>query len=64
MADAKTLPLSYSVPAPPEFSGREDRKPEVDQGKLPLLPYHVRHELRPPRRPWRRTLRQRLAGSR
>jgi hypothetical protein len=65
MADAKTLPLVYRLPRPPEFRGREERRPEPDQGKLPLLPDHVRFELKPPRNPWRRmTLRQRLARSR
>jgi hypothetical protein len=64
MSNEKNLPLVYRLPKPPEFSGRGDRKPEVDQNKLPLLPDHVRFEFNPPRRHGRRmTLRQRLARS-
>jgi hypothetical protein len=64
MADERqNLPLPYRLSGPPAFRGRESRKPEPDPGKLPLLPHAQRFELKPPRRPWRRTLRQRLARS-
>jgi hypothetical protein len=64
MADAKNLPLSYRLPEPPEFRGREERRPEPDQGKLPLLPRAERFpDLKLPRRPGRQTLRRRLAES-
>jgi len=47
------------------YGGRGPPPVPPDIGKLPLLPRDQRFpHLRQPRRPWRRTLRQKLAESR
>jgi hypothetical protein len=46
------------------YGGQPPPPVEPDQNKLPLLPRDQRFpNLRPPRRPWRRSIRRRLTES-
>jgi hypothetical protein len=59
-----TLPSWLSGPPGSQYGGHLPPPSEPDIGKLPLLPRDQRFpHLKPPRRSWRRTLRQKLSES-